>query len=63
MRFKITKDTMSWDAIRVTLIKFSWIDQFYFSIQSSFPVMHKIDNVDIFVQLQMEINWKWLLVE
>ena len=23
----------------------------------SFPVMHKVDNVDIFVQLQMEINY------
>ena len=24
--------------------------------QSSFPVIHKVDNVDIFVQLQIEIN-------
>ena len=23
----------------------------------SFPVMHKVGNVDIFVQLQMEIYW------
>ena len=26
-------------------------------IHSSFPVMNKIDNVDIFVLLQIEINW------
>ena len=31
--------------------------------QSSFPVIHKVDNIDIFVQLLMEINWKQLKTE
>ena len=27
-------------------------------LYSSFPLIHKVDNVAIFVQLQIEINWK-----
>ena len=30
---------------------------------SSFPVTHKVGNVDICVQLLMRINWKWLQME
>ena len=33
------------------------------SVKTSFPAMHKVVNVDIFVQLLMEINWKQLRVE
>ena len=29
----------------------------YIAVQSSFSVIHKVGNDDIFVQLQMEINW------
>ena len=28
--------------------------------QTSFPVIHKVENVDIFVQFLMAINWKCL---
>ena len=37
---------------------FKWL-----SVQSSFLVIHKVDNICSFVQLLMRINWKWLLVE
>ena len=30
--------------------------------QSIFPVIHKVDNVRIFIQLLMRIKWKWLLI-
>ena len=30
------------------------------TLQSSFPEIHKVGNIAIFAQLQMEINWKQL---
>ena len=32
-------------------------------ILTSFPVMHKVDNIDIFVQFLMQIIWKQLRME
>ena len=32
-------------------------------LHSSFPVIHKVDDVNIFLQLLMEINWKQLRAE
>ena len=33
------------------------------SVYSSFPVIYKVGNVDICVQLLMGINWKWFQAE
>ena len=33
------------------------------TLQSSFPIIHKVDKAGIFKQLLMEINWEWLPAE
>ena len=32
-------------------------------MQSSFPLIHKVGNVDILVQFLMRTNWKWMPAE